>query len=41
MYEFSRQIRLNPALLLSGKPPKDEAKQNQEGLQKTESRSER
>jgi len=41
MYEFSRQIRLNPALLLSGKPPKDEAKQNQEGLQKTESRSDR
>ncbi|HAQ32795.1 MAG: MlaD family protein [Alphaproteobacteria bacterium] len=25
MYEFSRQIRLNPGLLLGGKPPRDEA----------------
>ncbi len=41
MYEFSRQIRLNPALLLSGDPPKDEAKLNKDGLKKIESRSER
>lgn len=27
MYEFSRQIRLNPGLLLGGTPPRDEAKQ--------------
>ena len=26
MYEFSRQIRLNPGLLLGGTPPRDEAK---------------
>ena len=28
MYEFSRQIRQNPGLLLGGTPPKDEAKIN-------------
>jgi phospholipid/cholesterol/gamma-HCH transport system substrate-binding protein len=28
MYEFSRQIRLNPGLLLGGTPPRDEAKVN-------------
>lgn len=28
MYEFSRQIRLNPGLLLGGTPPRDEAKPN-------------
>jgi phospholipid/cholesterol/gamma-HCH transport system substrate-binding protein len=25
MYEFSRQLRQNPGLLLGGTPPKDEA----------------
>ena len=28
MYEFTREIRLNPALLLGGKPPQDEAVSN-------------
>ena len=27
MYEFSRQIRQNPGLLMGGTPPKDEAEQ--------------
>ena len=29
MYEFSRQIRLNPGLLLGGTPPTDEARVNE------------
>lgn len=29
MYEFSRQIRLNPGLLLGGTPPTDEARANE------------
>jgi len=32
MYEFSRQIRLNPGLLLGGKPPRDEAEATAAGM---------